>query len=84
MHTEPNRASIETEAFQNGESQHVVMTTRQAASYLQISPKKLELDRHKGTGPPYAKMGRLVRYRKVDLDEYLADSIRVSTLEVRG
>ena len=36
------------------------------------SLRKLEDDRFKGTGIPYHKMGRSVRYRRGDVDAYLA------------
>lgn len=34
------------------------------------STKKLEADRLKGEGPPFIKIGRLVRYRLSDVIEY--------------
>lgn len=58
-----------------------VMTTMQAADYLQVSKQKLEIDRHKGKGPAFCKIGRIVRYRKSDLDAYLAGNVRQNTIE---
>ena len=49
-----------------------VLDTQQAADYLQVSRQLLELLRVKGGGPRYAKLGRLVRYRRASLDEWLA------------
>lgn len=60
-----------------------VMTTLQAAEYLQVSKQKLEIDRHRGRGPAFCKIGRIVRYRKLDLDAYLAGNVRHNTIEVQ-
>lgn len=60
---------------------HEVMTTAEAADYLRCSTQHLEIARHKGGGPKYVKFSRLVRYRKVDLDEYLAARVRSNTIE---
>ena len=57
-----------------------VMTTEEAARYLRCSTQYLEIARHKGGGPRYCKFARIVRYRKVDLDEYLADRVRAHTV----
>ncbi len=57
-----------------------VMTTEEAAQYLRCSTQYLEIARHKGGGPKYCKFARIVRYRKIDLDEYLAERVRLSTV----
>ena len=56
-----------------------VMDTDEAAAYLRMSPQKLELMRLEGGGPKFAKLGRLVRYRKVSVDRWLADNERANT-----
>jgi excisionase family DNA binding protein len=56
-----------------------VLTTIQAADYLQISKQKLEIARHRGGGPAFCKIGRIVRYRKSDLDAYLAEHVYKNT-----
>lgn len=61
-----------------------VMTTLQAADYLQISKQKLEIDRHKGRGVVFTKIGRLIRYRKSDIDAYLAGNVRKNTIEAQS
>lgn len=50
------------------------MDTRQAAAYLGVSAQFLEGSRHyeDGKGPAFHKVGRLVRYRREDLDSWLA------------
>ena len=58
-----------------------VMTTQEAAEYLRCSTQHLEITRHKGGGPKYCKFARIVRYRKADLDEYLAERVRCNTVE---
>jgi excisionase family DNA binding protein len=56
-----------------------VLTTLEAANYLGVSKQLLELLRLKGGGPRYAKLSRLVRYRRSALDEWLIEHERVST-----
>ncbi|RWX91337.1 helix-turn-helix transcriptional regulator [Pseudomonas aeruginosa] len=58
-----------------------VLDTQQAADYLQVSRQLLELLRVKGGGPRYAKLGRLVRYRRASLDEWLASKEQNHTAE---
>ena len=58
-----------------------VLTTEQAADYLQVSKQKLEIDRHHGRGVVFTKIGRLIRYRKSDIDSYLAGNVRHNTIE---
>ncbi|GAA4002639.1 helix-turn-helix transcriptional regulator [Pseudomonas aeruginosa] len=58
-----------------------VLDTQQAADYLQVSRQLLELLRVKGGGPRYAKLGRLVRYRRASLDEWLASKEQSHTAE---
>jgi predicted DNA-binding transcriptional regulator AlpA len=50
-----------------------LLTTFEAAKYLCVSVAFLERDRWAGTQVPYIKVGsRAVRYRKSDLEEYIA------------
>ena len=48
-----------------------IMTTDDAAAYLSVSKRKLQLDRVTKRAIPFIKIGRLVRYRKTDLDLYI-------------
>jgi hypothetical protein len=51
------------------------MTTRQAANYLAIAYDSLKTDRCRGQlGIPFHRVGRLVRYRRADLDKYLENN----------
>jgi hypothetical protein len=50
------------------------LTTVEAAAYLKLSRQYLEGARHRGdgSGPPYVKLARAVRYRKTTLDKWMA------------
>ncbi|WLB64671.1 helix-turn-helix domain-containing protein [Bradyrhizobium japonicum] len=50
------------------------MTTREAAAYTKFSRQFFEAARYKGdgSGPPYIKVGRAVRYRKPTLDAWMS------------
>ena len=45
---------------------------KQAANKYQLSRSWFRNHRWNGTGPPYQKFGRLVRYKLSDLDEYFS------------
>jgi predicted DNA-binding transcriptional regulator AlpA len=55
------------------------LTEAQAATYLNVSPQFLRLNRHYGNrpghaeGPPFIRLGggRSIRYLKIDLDAWL-------------
>jgi excisionase family DNA binding protein len=47
-------------------------TTEQVAEYLGVPVRTLELWRHKGAGPKYARVGKYVRYRWSDVEAWLA------------
>lgn len=50
------------------------MTTMEAAAYIKMSRQFLEGARYKGdgSGPPYIKIGRAVRYRRPALDAWMS------------
>lgn len=52
-------------------AQQGYLDTRQAAEITGISTVTLECWRRDGAGPPYVKLGRLVKYRRTDLDEFM-------------
>ena len=54
-------------------SEHDILTTCEAAEFLRISKTNLEHQRLLGSGPPYARMGRLIRYRRSTLEKWLAE-----------
>jgi hypothetical protein len=62
-----------------------LLTPEQAGKVLHLSARTLEGFRHTGLGPAFAKLGAgrsaRVRYRREDLDAWVADRIRKSTTE---
>lgn len=60
------------------------MNTLDAAAYLGLSHHTLNQWRYQGRGPLFVRLGRAVRYRKSDLDAYLEESLRRSTLNSSG
>lgn len=47
------------------------MTSEVAASYLSVSAGTMHNWRSKGIGPTYRIVGRIIRYHRDDLDEFL-------------
>ena len=58
-----------------------VLDTPEAAAYVRLSPVTLERMRLVGNGPRYAKLGKSVRYRQTDLEEWLESRLIRSTSE---
>jgi excisionase family DNA binding protein len=56
-----------------------LLDTQAASDLLGVEPRTLEGWRLRGGGPPYVKVGRLVRYRRADLDRWVAERTRAST-----
>jgi len=64
-----------------------LLNNEEAARYLGMSPDTLPRWRWAGTGPRFLKVGRKVKYRLTDLENYLdgrAVSTRDQTAEMRG
>jgi len=55
------------------ESQSELLTPKQVANYLQIPVGTLAIWRMNKTGPAGFKVGKHVRYRKADVEEWLAE-----------
>ena len=51
----------------------------QLAKLLGVSVFKLRRDRWAGGGIPFLKIGGLCRYRRADVDDYMASKVRKST-----
>ena len=64
--------------------QLVLLTTRQAAKRLGLSPRTLERYRVSGDGPEFVKMGRAVRYMAGKLNEWIEGRTRRSTSDGGG
>jgi predicted DNA-binding transcriptional regulator AlpA len=50
------------------------LNTEELAEYLSMPAATLRWWRHRGTGPPYQKLGRNVRYRWVDIETWLNEN----------
>lgn len=59
----------------------MVMNVRQAAHYLGLAVSTLNKWRCHGGGPVFIKMGRAVRYRQEDLDQFVMDARTKSTCD---
>lgn len=53
-----------------------VISEKEVAKWLKLSPITLRNWRNQGKGPPYVKMGRSVRYRVSDIEKFL-DEVRI-------
>jgi excisionase family DNA binding protein len=61
-------------------STETYMTPKEAAAYLRSSPSTLAKRRLAGgNSPPFTRIGAAIRYRKSDLDAWMAASVRRST-----
>jgi len=59
-----------------------LLSTKEAAKYLGVSPAFLERDRWAGARIPFVKIGtRSIRYRIADLDTYIESKLQWSTSE---
>lgn len=47
------------------------LLVEEAAAYLGVSPQALSSQRHRCAGPPYIKDGKIIRYKKSDIDTYM-------------
>jgi predicted DNA-binding transcriptional regulator AlpA len=58
-----------------------LLTPKDAANFLRVSPSWLAKARMKGDGPPFAKIGRSVRYGEGALVQWMKSRLRLSTSE---
>jgi predicted DNA-binding transcriptional regulator AlpA len=58
-----------------------LLTSRRLAELLDCSERTLERRREEGDGPPYVKIGGVIRYPLSELERWLADNTRRSTSE---
>ena len=56
-----------------------LLNNREAAKFLNLSPRTLEKWRWSGGGPCFKKVGRRTMYSPEDLETYLAERTRRST-----
>jgi excisionase family DNA binding protein len=50
---------------------HAIMTAAEVAAYLRVPLKSLYTWRYTHDGPPSARVGKYLRYRRTDVDEWL-------------
>ncbi len=60
-----------------------LLTEKDAAQFLRLSPATLRNMRPKGRGPLYIKVGSIVRYRYADLMTWIESRVRHTTDGVR-
>jgi predicted DNA-binding transcriptional regulator AlpA len=53
-----------------------VLDDVQAGEYVGVSASTLRKWRIRGVGPRWCKLGRMVRYRIADLDDWLIENVR--------
>ncbi|NOX50528.1 MAG: helix-turn-helix domain-containing protein [Gammaproteobacteria bacterium] len=56
-----------------------LMTEAEVAEILRISVRTLQAWRVSGDGPRYSKIGRAVRYRRPDIENWVLSGSRFST-----
>jgi len=59
----------------------MLLTEHEQAAKWGIAPKTLANQRCRGDGPPFIKLGRLVRYDPAQTEAWLAARVRHSTSE---
>jgi DNA-binding transcriptional MerR regulator len=59
-----------------------LLSQREAATMLGLSPRTLERYRCTGFGPPFRKLGRRVLYRPDDLEAWVTRGLRTSTSDI--
>lgn len=60
-----------------------LLSTVHAAARLGLRPCTLEKWRTTGSGPKFVKLGRAVRYRVADLDQFATDRLRAHTAQLK-
>ena len=55
------------------------LATKEAAEFLSVSPRTLEDWRVRGGGPPFKRMGRLVRYSRSELVQFVESGTCANT-----
>jgi excisionase family DNA binding protein len=56
-----------------------LLTEDQAAAYLGLVPNTLAKWRMRGEGPPFVRVGRLIRYDRTAIDRWVESQTRSST-----
>lgn len=53
--------------------QSKLLDQNEVAEMLSVKPRTLEYWRLNGIGPKYVKVGKLVRYREIDINKYICE-----------
>ena len=61
-----------------------MLITKEAAGYIGLKKTTLEAWRCRGGGPVFIKLGKAVRYRREDLDEFINSRARTNTSQTDG
>jgi predicted DNA-binding transcriptional regulator AlpA len=72
---------IEEAATKIGTGFERLLTARDAANLLRLSPSWLAKARMRGDGPPYVKLGRAIRYTETGILQWMRSRQRFSTSE---
>lgn len=59
-----------------------ILKTDEVASRLKLSKRYIEALRLKGAGPQHIRIGRAVRYRLEDVNEWVQSRVRKSTSDL--
>lgn len=83
MKLSPHRPDpkLSTQLAINNGDQPILHPEGAVARVLKVQTKTLQAWRHRGGGPPFVKVGRLVRYRLSDVESWLASRTVSSTSE---
>ena len=65
-------------------SSEVYLTAQEAAEYLRSSPSTLAKLRLSGNGPVFTRIGKAIRYRRIDLDGWMQSRLVRSTSDQIG
>jgi len=58
-----------------------LLSPLEAADFLGVAPRTLTIWRHRGYGPVFKKVGRLVKYSGEDLEAWVQSQTRTSTAQ---
>lgn len=50
-----------------------LLLEKEVAELLQVSEEMLKYHRKRNTGPPYIKVGTLIRYKQEDIEKWLEE-----------
>lgn len=65
----------------SGGDPHELLRQVAVAAWLGVSMQWLEIGRHAGYGPPFIRIGRMVRYRRSDVIAWLDSRLHQCTSE---